>query len=374
MKLRSYALAASVCALPAATAAAAVVPTTVRVEAPGGSVLPLGRVSLDTATATVTVNDTLDADTVDAPSGSAFVQLAQASASANVPFGFQSFSFGPMIQQIGADASTSAAFWRFKVNGAAAAVGASDYTLKPGDDVSWALVTDWEAPELSLTVSGDVTRVGTPVVATVRRVDNSGKTTPGSGVTVTYGAKRATTNDAGTATFAAVAGVQQLQASASPASGPVRSASLTVCAWSTATTQCPDASSNGQPADFVAPWTTIIAPRGRSTVARPRVVRGLVTRDRSRIAWVRVAIAKREGAQCQFVQPSGRLGVATSCVNRTWLTARRPSATNWVYALRRTLPLGNYQIWSRSEDTAGNRETERRTRKNLVGFIVGARR
>lgn len=374
MKFRSYALALSVCALPAATAAAAVVPTTVRVEAPGGSVLPLGRLSLDTGAATVTVHDTLDADTIDTSSGSAFAQLAQATNGAGVPFGFQAFSFGPMIQQIGAAASTSTAFWRFKVNGMAAAVGAADYTLQPGDNVSWALVTDWEAPELSLTVSGDVTRVGTPVVATVRRVDNNGKTTPGSGVTVAYGAKKATANAAGIATFVATAGVQQIQASASPASGPVRSASLTVCAWSKATTQCPDASVSGQPTDFVAPWTTIVAPRGRSTVARPRIVRGLVTRDRSRIAWVRVAIAKREGTLCRFVQPSGRLDVATSCADRTWLIARRPSATSWVYALRRTLPLGNYQIWSRSEDTAGNREIERRTRKNLVGFIVGARR
>ncbi len=374
MNVRSSALAVCVCAFPAA-AAAATIPTTVRVEAPSGTVLPLGRVALDaTPLSVVTINDTLDADTFDASSGSAFAQLAQAANGASVPFGFQPFSFGPMVQQIGAAASTSTAFWRFKVNGVAAAVGAADYTLRSGDDISWALVTDWEAPELALHVSGDVTRVGTPVVAAVRRIDNTGKSTPGNGVIVTYGGKRATTGALGTATFTAVAGVQQVQASASPASGPVRSASLAVCAWSTATVECPDASNAGQPADFVAPWTTITVPRGRATVARLRVLRGVVTRDRSKIASVHVAIAKREGTLCRFVQPNGRLGVAGSCASRTWLTARRPSATNWVYALRRTLPLGNYQLWSRGEDMAGNRETGRRTRMNLIGFTVGARR
>ena len=60
--------------------------------------------------------------------------------------------------------------------------------------------------------------------------------------------------------------------------------------------------------------------------------------------------------------------------SRTWLTALRPSAINWVFTLRRNLPRGTYLVWSRAQDTAGNRETERRTRKNLVGFIAGARR
>ena len=374
MKLRSYALAASVCALPAATAVAAM-PTTVRVEAPGGSVVPLGRVAVDdTPLSVVTVRDTLDADTFDTASGSAFAQLAQATTTASVPFGFQPFSFGPMVQQIGTAASTATAFWRFKVNGAAAAVGAADYQLKAGDNVSWALVTDWEAPELALVVSGDVTRVGTPVLATVRRVDNAGKATPAIGVQVTYATKSATTDAAGTARFVAVAGVQQIQASSSPASGPVRSPALAVCAWSKATVECPDASKVGQPADFVAPWTTITAPRARATVVAPRMLRGLVTRDRSKIASVQVAIAKREGSLCRFVQPSGQLGVAGPCVSRTWLTALRPSAINWVFTLRRNLPRGTYLVWSRAQDTAGNRETERRTRKNLVGFIAGARR
>jgi hypothetical protein len=47
------------------------------------------------------------------------------------------FSFGPFVDQIGRFATTPTDGWVYKVNGVSPDVGASAYTLKPGDRVLW---------------------------------------------------------------------------------------------------------------------------------------------------------------------------------------------------------------------------------------------
>ncbi len=371
MKSRYCGLAAVACAFPV-LATGATLQTTVRVEAGATTVLPLDRVQLDMTAPTTTINDTLDTDTLAVPSGSAFAQLAAATSASKLAFGFQKFDFGPMIQQIGSVPSTASAFWRLKINGRAAAVGAADAILRQGDDVSWALVTDWEAPELSLTVSADLVRAGAPLKILVRRVDNLGRTTPASTAKVVIGTRTVAVDATGRATVRASSGMQHIQAVESPASGRVHSPSLSVCGFETTPTECGAPSQTDADTDFVAPQTVITGPGPRARITRLPALHGLVTRDRSKIASIMVALAKQSAGRCRFVGPSGRLGVARPCSQRRWLDATRLSATKWTFTLPGALPLGSYRAWSRATDSAGNRESARRPRLNLIGFTIGA--
>lgn len=367
MKIRLRGLGAAWLALPA-VALAAPITTTVRIESPAATVLPPTSVVVDPAGADVTVNDTTDADTFTTTAGSAFAQLGSATATAGMVLGFQSFAFGPMVERIGSASSTASAFWRFKVNGVAAAVGAADYTLQAGDSVSWSLVTDWEAPELAVAVSSDAVRVGSPFTVTVVRVDNAGATTPAAGATVHYGSATATADVGGTAVFApSASGVRAVRATESPASGTVRSESLDVCAYAADPTVCGLPASGGD--DLVAPGTEILTPAAGARTAALRLVRGRVSPDRSDVAAVHVAIARRSGRLCRFMGPLGRFGARRSCANRRWLPAR-VSGTNWRYALPGPVPATRYRIWSRATDGAGNREHVTLAGINVIGLAV----
>lgn len=367
MMIRISGLAAVCLAVPA-VAFGTQISTTIRAESPSGTVIPTTRVTVDPAAPDVTVTDTTDSDVATVPAGSAFAQLAGATSLSGMVFGFDATAFGPFVARIGAAGSTSTAFWRYKVNGVLAPVGAHDFALSAGDRVTWSLVTDFDAPELDISVSGDAVQVGETVTATVRRVDNMGVATPASGVRVRYGSTSVTADDSGTAVFVATtSGIRTVQASESPASGPVRSEALEVCAYGLDPTVCGLPSRPGAE-DTVAPGSQITGPRpGR--LARIVRLRGVVSPDRSDIAGVQVAIARRVGTRCRFLAANGRYGRARACSQRRWVRAR-VSGVNWLYRFKRPVAPGRYIAWSRAIDGVGNRERVTLRGINIVAFTV----
>jgi hypothetical protein len=75
------------------------------------------------------------------------------------------------------------------------------------------------------------------------------------------------------------------------------------------------------------------------------------------IARVMVAVHRLRGSRCQPLLASHRLGRPRSCERLHWLRARGTSA--WRYRIKRRLPRGEYRIYRRSVDAAGNREPVR---------------
>ena len=195
MRIRLLGVGAAMALVLPTLGAAAPITATVRVEGVDATVLPPTPITVDDAPgATMTVADSTDTDTVTVPASSALAQLARATTASGLPLAFQNLSFGAQILRIGAATAPGATppFWRLKVNGTAAPVGAGDYLLAAGDSVSWALVSDFDAHELDLAVSGDTYALGTSFTATVTSVDNTGAVTPAAGATVTYGDQAAT--------------------------------------------------------------------------------------------------------------------------------------------------------------------------------------
>lgn len=364
---------AVVCALLPAVAASAPVSSTVRVETPAQTVLAPTTVTLEPTDPSVLVTDTTDGDTTTVPAASAFAQLAHATGDAGLILAFQLSDFGAFVNRIGAGTGSGTAFWRFKVNGVLAPVGAADYTIAAGDRVSWSLVTDFDAPELALTVSEDKLRIGESFTVTVARVDNTGARTPASGARVSYGGTAATANAAGAVTFVATAsGTRPVQASETPSTGAVRSERVLVCAFNQDPTICDLPPLPGQ-GDTVAPGTQILVPGPGRVVRRLVRVRGTVSADRSDIAAVELAIARRVTGGCRFVAANGHLGAVRSCAARRWLPAR-VSGGNWIRTQTRGLPAGRYRLWSRASDGAGNRERVMIPGINATSFSIGAGR
>lgn len=359
----------------AGIASAAPITTTLRIEGPTETVLPATSVTLDGAAPTMTVRDTTDTDTTDVPGASALAQLAATTSSAGLALGFQNFAFGPQILRIGPAVAPGATppFWRYKVNGKTADVGAHQQILRAGDSVTWALVSDFDARELDVAVSSDKVALGGAFTVTVRSVDNAGAATPSAGATVTYGGQSATATVDGTVTFATTAaGVQLVQATRA---GEVRSPSRAVCAYGADPTVCslPPAPPVREPkTDNVAPGSEIVAPLSGRTYRAVRLIRGTVGPDRSDVAGVEIALAKRVGTLCAFMGPKGYFGKPRPCTERRFVPARL-SGANWVLVPRRTLGNGKYRLWSQATDGAGNRERVGIAPVNVIAFTIAAR-
>jgi hypothetical protein len=104
---------------------------------------------------------------------------------------------------------------------------------------------------------------------------------------------------------------------------------------------------------------------GRATDTAPR---GLTPR----IAQVRVAIARRTGKLCRFLDAQGRFGAKRSCKRTQYVVAHVKKASGsvgWSYGLGARLPRGRYLAWSRALDAAGNIERKAKSR-NLARFTV----
>lgn len=384
--LRAIAAACLAAALPTAAQAAA---TTIRVEGSGSTVLP------ETAAATdatpVTLRDAGDADAITVPGASATAQLARATAASGIPVGFQVFDFGTgpssFITRIGPDAmpASFSPSWRVTVDHVAAQVGADEVLLSEGDRVLWAFVADTAARELDLAVSSDIVERGRDFDVTVQSYATDGTAVPAAGASVVYAGVTRTAGPGGRATFTATgAGTQTVTATRAD---EVRASARAVCtiagdpsvcglppapATSAPAATVPVAAPAATPADSVAPGSRIVFPRLGRTVASPAALAGTAGPDRSDVAVVEVALARRVGTQCRFVGRSGGLGPLVPCRSRTWLRARTAGGS-WALPLRRPLAAGAWRVWSRATDGAGNVESTGIARVNTGTFRVAGR-
>jgi hypothetical protein len=91
-----------------------------------------------------------------------------------------------------------------------------------------------------------------------------------------------------------------------------------------------------------------------------------------RVAKVRVAIARRTGRLCRFLDADGRFGKKVSCHRTSYAIAQvaKPAGrVSWRYLLGTKLPPGRYLAWSRGIDAAGNVERKAHSR-NLLRLTI----
>ncbi len=100
-----------------------------------------------------------------------------------------------------------------------------------------------------------------------------------------------------------------------------------------------------------------------------RAIRGTAGPDRSDVAHVEVALARRVGTLCRFRSRSGGLSKPRSCTRRAYLPARAAGGS-WALGLGRGLAPGIWRVWSRATDGAGNVEDVGLARVNTGQFRV----
>jgi hypothetical protein len=98
-------------------------------------------------------------------------------------------------------------------------------------------------------------------------------------------------------------------------------------------------------------------------------IRGVAGPDRSDVARVEVALARRVGTQCRFRARSGGLTAPRPCSRQLYLRARTAGG-NWTLGLGKGLAPGLWRVWSRAVDGAGNRERVGLSRVNSGQFRV----
>jgi hypothetical protein len=114
--------------------------------------------------------------------------------------------------------------------------------------------------------------------------------------------------------------------------------------------------------DHTPPVTTIA--RGSRFTRKGITLRG-VARDRGcgpkgrgTVARVSLAISRRVGKKCQWLQPKGGFGKTGSCRKKTYVTAKGTS--RWSFTLKARLKKGTYAVVPRAIDSVGNVEKPRR--------------
>jgi hypothetical protein len=364
------ACAAGLAAAPAATA----LDTTIRVEGASANLIPESAIPIE-GSGTATVFDRNFAP-VDVSRASAFWQLYRATSSTGLGLGFEHFpAFSAvLVQRVGPDENAGSVGWQYRVGHVAPPVGADQRALAQGDSVLWYYGASDGARELDVAPSSDRVAAGGTFGVAVTSYAADGAAQPGAGATVTYGGAAATADAAGRATFVAqAAGTRAVSATRA---GDIRSAARQVCSYAGDPSVCnlpPAAAAGGSAAatgeDAVAPGSRITHPRIGS---RPRVVkaiRGVAGPDRSDVARVEVALARRVGTQCRFRARSGGLTAPRPCSRQLWLRARSAGG-NWTLGLGRGLAPGLWRVWSRAVDGAGNREGVGLARVNGGQFRV----
>ncbi len=371
------ACAAGLMATPLATA----LDTTIRVEGASATLIPESAIPIE-GTGTATVYDTASA-AVDVSRASAFWQLYRATSSTGLGLGFQFFpSFNAiLVDRVGGEANAGSVGWQYRVNHVAPDVGASDRALDQGDGVLWFYGGADGARELEVTPSSDRLAAGSAFTVTVTSYDGNGAPAPGGGATVRYGGAQRTADATGRVTFIAQ-GTGTLTVAATRA-GDIRSPARAVCSYADDPTACslpavaspstvptPPVGTAAAAADTVAPGSRITFPRVGRILTSVRGIRGVAGPDRSDIAGVRVALARRVGTRCRFRTRSGAMTRPRSCAARTWLKARSVGG-NWLLGLgRRGLAPGTWRVWSRATDGSGNLEGRGLARINTGQFRV----
>jgi hypothetical protein len=89
-----------------------------------------------------------------------------------------------------------------------------------------------------------------------------------------------------------------------------------------------------------------------------------------KIKRVRVAVGRKVGRLCRFLQPSGRFGAKRSCLRTQYISAK--GRTKWRLNRKVRLPRGKYLVWSRAIDSRGVIERKANPR-NLMRQRLRAR-
>lgn len=342
---------------------------------------------------------------------SATAVLTSALDARGVPYRVRYFDFGPpgpapFFERIGdfdsgppaQNCAYANAFWNFRTrtvrDGTVRIDSASTSTdgveMAPGDEVVMVWQVGNEDPAvLDLVPSADKVPDGQSFTVRVTSYpDGGGAPAPARGATVAYGDRVATTGPDGTVTFLGEgSGTRFVQATQA---GAIRAAGRPVCAYGSDPTACnlPPAKSEPPPAptapptsgggggspspatispvaapDTVAPSSRFVRPVNGGRYVGLRGLRGETTPDRSDVARTGIALARRVGSRCAFLQPSKQYGAPTSCSSPVFLSARGQAF--WFYGFTRSLAPGRYVAFSRGIDGAGNRE---------IRFVPGAGR
>lgn len=368
------ACAAGLVATPVATA----LDTTIRVEGGAANLIPESAIPIE-GIGTATVFDANSAP-VEVSRASAFWQLYRATSSTGLGLGFEFFpAFNAvLVQKVGTEANAGSVGWQYRVNHVSPAVGAGDKGLAQGDRVLWYYGGADGARELDVAPSSDRVTTGAGFTVTVTSYGADGAGAPASGAAVRYGTAQATADAAGRATF--VAQGSGSQAVTATRAGDIRSPSRAVCSFATDPTVCnlppspaapPSVAAAATGSDTVAPGSRIGFPRIGGLLASVRAIRGVAGPDRSDVATVEVALARRVGTQCRFRARSGGLSKPRSCAVRTYVRARSVGG-NWTLGLGRGLAPGVWRVWSRATDGAGNVEGVGLSRVNTGQFRVAS--
>jgi hypothetical protein len=124
----------------------------------------------------------------------------------------------------------------------------------------------------------------------------------------------------------------------------------------------PTTGAPGTPTACAPPESTFS--RGSRITRRGLTLRGTARGRGCAVRRVRVAVGRKVGSRCRFLRADGRFGRPTSCRRTRYLSAR--GTTRWTLRRRVRLPRGEYLLWSRAIDSAGNIERKAR-RRNLLG-------
>jgi hypothetical protein len=370
-----FSLAVACAAGLAAAPAAAALDTTIRVEGATANLIPQSAIPIE-GSGTAQVFDVNFAP-VDVSRASAFWQLYRATSSTGLGLAFEHFPAfsATLVQRIGPDANAGSVGWQYRVNHVAPAVGADQRALSQGDSTLWYYGAPDGARELDVAPSADRVRAGEAFTVAVTSYSADGAAAPGAGATVSYGAATATADQAGRASFVAqAAGTRAVSATRA---GDIRSAARAVCSFADDPASCnlppaggPGAGPAAGGGDTVAPGSRVLRPRIGSRVRVARAILGVAGPDRSDVARVEVALARRVGTQCRFRARSGGLTAPRPCARQLFVAARS-SGGNWSLGLRRGLRPGVWRVWSRAVDGAGNRERVGLSRINTGQFRVG---
>jgi hypothetical protein len=266
-------------------------------------------------------------------------------------------------------------YWRLVVNGKDSPTGFAGTALHSGDRID-VIATDFTKPEpplLTIAPTPAPVHAGTSFTVKVTSLDTSGfgTTGPAAGALVSYGNLTAVAGADGTVSFMGSGlGYSSLSATLT---GATSSQVVSVCAYGADPTICklpapatptaPAATSTSTPistastttADRIAPSTHFSSPLAFGKLKLVKRLVGVTSPDRSDIAGVSYALAKRVGTLCSFRRANGTLAPAGSCAKAIWLPAT--GRAFWHVTLSKPLAAGRWRAFSRATDGAGNVES-----------------
>lgn len=367
----------------AAPALASPVTATIRVEGLTGTVIPTTTLATDARPIVSTCCDTATEKHVGEAHGftvpSALTLAADAAAANGLSLGC---TWSVVYNDCFVDGFPAAFpagatdYWRLVVNGKDSSTGFAGTALRDGDRVD-VIATDYtalsEPPLLTLTPSVLAVRNGVSFSVKITSLDTSGfgTTGPGAGAVVSYGSLQAVAGADGSVSFmGAGTGYSSLSATLP---GATSSQIVSVCSYGADPTICslpapatpaipataaptsnPISIASTTAADTLAPSTHFSAPLAFSKVKQVKRLVGVTSPDRSDIAGVTYALARRVGTLCSFRRANGSLAPARSCSKAIWLPAT--GRAFWHVTLSKPLAAGRWRAFSRATDGVGNIE------------------